>query len=120
MAKILVCDDALFMRMTIKDTLEAAGHHVVGEAKNVKESIKLFKELKPDLVTMDMLMDRSGTEAIKNIIKVNPKAKIVIVSVLNNQESEVVDAVKHGAQGLVTKPIKRESLVAEVERVLEL
>lgn len=120
MARILICDDAVFMRMTIRETLEQAGHEVVGEAENGEEAFKKYQELKPDLVTMDILMKTSGVDAVRHIIDAYPDAKIIIVSVLNEQEAEVVEAVRSGALGIVTKPIKRDSLVAEVSRVLKL
>ena len=81
MAKILICDDAVFMRMTIREALKNAGHEIIGEAENGEEALKLYKKLKPDLVTMDLLMKTSGVDSIKNIKKTDPKAKIVIVSV---------------------------------------
>ena len=118
MARILICDDAVFMRMTIKETLERAGHEIVGEAADADEGVVLYKKLKPDAVTMDMVMKTPGVEAVKRIMKFDPKAKIVICSVLNAQESDVVEAVKSGALGIVAKPIKREVLVAEINRVL--
>ncbi|MDP6686173.1 MAG: response regulator [Candidatus Omnitrophota bacterium] len=118
MARILICDDAVFMRMTIRDILKGAGHEVVGEAEGVEEAAGLYKKLKPDLVTMDILMKQPGVKGVEKIKEINPKAKIIIVSVLNEQEAEVVDAVRAGADGIVTKPIKREVLIGEVERVL--
>ncbi len=119
MAKILICDDAVFMRMTIREVLEKAGHEIVGEAEGAEEEISLYQQIKPDLVTMDLLMKSPGVDAIKRIKKINPNARIIVVSVLNEQEEEVVNAIRAGAQGIVTKPIKREVLLAEVNRVLE-
>jgi len=120
MARILVCDDAVFMRMTIKETLQKAGHEIIGEAESGEEAAQLYQTLKPDLVTMDLLMKTSGVSGVKKIKEIDPKAKIVIVSVLNEQEAEVVEAVRSGALGIVTKPIRREALAAEVNRVLAL
>lgn len=119
MAKVLICDDAVFMRMTIREILESAGHEIVGEADGVDEALDMYKKFKPDIVTMDIIMKSSGVEAVKKIIAFDPKAKIVVVSVLNEQEADVVEAVKCGALGIVTKPIKRDVLIAEVSRVLE-
>ena len=118
MAKILICDDAVFMRMTIKEALEKAGHEIAGEAESGEEAFSMYRNLKPDIVTMDILMKTSGVSAVRNIRELDSKAKIVIVSVLNDQEAEVIEAVRSGALGIVTKPIKREVLVAEVNRVL--
>lgn len=119
MARILICDDAAFMRSVMRETLENAGHTIVAEAEDPLQAIEMYKEHKPDLVTMDILMKASGVEGVKGIRKIDPKAKIVIVSVLTAQEGEVVEAVREGALGIVSKPIKREILLAEVERVLK-
>lgn len=119
MARILVCDDAVFMRMTIREALQDAGHSVVGEAESVDGAVDLYIKEKPDLVTMDILMKDSGVSAVRQIIDLDPKARIIIVSVLNEQEEEVVEAIRSGALGIVTKPIKRELLIAEVDRVLK-
>ncbi len=119
MAKILVCDDAVFMRMTIREALEHAGHTIAGEAEDADQAVTMYREKKPDLVTMDLLMKTPGTDAIKRIMALDSKAKVVVVSVLNEQEAEVVEAVRAGAQGIVTKPIKREVLIQEIERVLK-
>lgn len=118
MARILICDDAAFIRMIIKDALVSAGHEVIGEAADTETAVKLYKEFKPDVVTMDLLMKTPGKEAIREIKKFNSKAKIIIISILTEQESEVIEAVRSGAEGIVIKPIKREALLAEVERVL--
>jgi len=118
MARILVCDDAVFMRMTIKEMLTSSGHEVVAEAEDTDEALDMYKKVMPDIVTMDLLMKHSGVEGVKKIKEFDPKAKIIIVSVLAEQEAEVVEAVRQGAEGIVTKPIKRETLVAEVNRVL--
>ena len=120
MARILICDDAEFMRMTIRDALESAGHQIVGEAKDGTDAVEKYKKLKPDIVTMDLLMKIPGQGAIKEITAHDPKAKIIVISVLNDQEGEVIEAVRFGASGLVTKPIKRETLISEVDRVFKL
>ncbi len=118
MARILICDDAVFMRMTIKEALLKAGHDIIGEAESGDEVAQLYQTLKPDLVTMDLLMKSSGTDGIKKIREIDPKAKIVVVSVLDKHGAEVVEAVRAGALGFVTKPIRREVLTSEVNRVL--
>ena len=120
MAKILICDDAVFMRMTIREALESAGYEIVAEAEGPDEAARLYKEKKPDLVTMDMLMKKSGISGIKDIRNFDPKAKIVVVSVLTEQEGEVVDAIRAGALGIVAKPINRQVLINEVKRVLDI
>lgn len=120
MARILICDDAIFMRMTIREAMERAGHTVVGEAEDPDSAYLLYIKEKPDLVTMDLLMKTSGVEGIKKICEYDPKARIIIVSVLNDQEMEVAAGIKAGAKGFVAKPIRREILVAEMDRVLAL
>jgi two-component system, chemotaxis family, chemotaxis protein CheY len=118
MARVLICDDAAFMRMTIREALERGGHEVVAEATDAQEAIEIYDKLKPDLVTMDLLMKTSGQKGIRGILEKDPKAKIIIISVLDDQEGEVVEGVRMGALGIVTKPIKREVMLGEVERVL--
>jgi two-component system, chemotaxis family, chemotaxis protein CheY len=118
MARILVCDDAAFMRNTIKEVLQESGHSVVAEAESGAAAVEKYKETRPDLVTMDILMKDSGVTAIKEIMAEDSTATIVIVSILSNQEGEVVDAIQCGAKGIVTKPIKRQLLLSEVDRVL--
>ena len=120
MAKILICDDAEFMRKTIRETLEAAGHEVAGEADDVDAGVEQYKKLRPDLVTMDMIMEHSGVDAIKQIKEFDPKAKIIVVSVFQEQEGDIVSAIRAGALGMVSKPIKREVLLEEIDRVLKL
>ncbi|MFH1791457.1 MAG: response regulator [Candidatus Omnitrophota bacterium] len=118
MARILVCDDSPFMRVTIREMLEKGGHDVVAEATDGVEAVKLYAEHRPDLVTMDILMKTSGTNAIKDIIKMDPDAVIVVVTVLSEQEAEIVESIRSGARGIVTKPIRIASLLSEVNRVL--
>jgi len=120
MAKVLICDDAAFMRDVIRKMLESAGHQVVGEAEDVDEAVAKFKTLRPDVVTMDLIMKHSGVDAIKNIVAIDPAAKIVLISVLDDQESSAIEAIKAGALGIVTKPIKQDVLLSEVERVLNI
>ena len=118
MARILICDDAIFMRATIRDFLEKGGHEVVGDSESPEQALELYKKLKLDLVTMDILMETSGVEGIKALKGYDPAAKIIIITVLSSQEGEVVEAVKAGAEGLVLKPIKKEALLEEVARVI--
>ena len=94
MAKILICDDAVFMRKMIRDTLEKAGHQVVAEAEDAGEAERAYLAHRPELVTMDLLMRRSGVEGVQRLKKINPQVKIVIVSVLDAQQAEVVDAIR--------------------------
>ena len=116
--KILIVDDAAFMRMMLSDILVEKGYQIAGEAENGEEAIRLYKELKPDLVTMDIVMPGvGGIESIREILKIDSKAKIVVVSALG-QQALVKEAIKAGAKGFVVKPFKPEKVVEEVESIL--
>ena len=116
---ILIVDDAAFMRMMLTDILVENGYEVVGEAKSGKEAIRLYAELRPDLVTMDVLMPGvNGIETTREIIKIDPEAKILAVSALG-QEALVKEAIEAGAKGFVIKPFKPETVMKEVERILK-
>jgi two-component system chemotaxis response regulator CheY len=119
MTRILICDDSQYMRGVIRGILEEKGYEIVAEAEDADEAVEKYKKFRPDLVTMDMLMRKSGSDAVADIMKINKNAKVVIVSVLNDGEELVVSAIKAGALGIVTKPIKKEVLLNEVERVLK-
>lgn len=119
MANILVADDAAFARNVIKSIVESAGHRVAGIATNGKEACELYEMLKPDLVTMDILMGKDdGTTAIRNIRKKYPKAKIVVVSVVSFGERPD-ELNKLGVSGYVQKPVSPEALVSAVEKALK-
>lgn len=118
MARILICDDSEFMRNKIRDILENNNHQVVGEAKDGVDAVEKFKKLKPDLVTMDILMKISGTLAIKEIIKIDPNARIIIISIMDDHQADIIENIKMGVQGYVAKPVKAEVLISEIERVL--
>lgn len=121
MAKVLVVDDALFMRRMIADILKKEGVEICGEAENGKEAIDKYKELKPDLVTMDIVMPKieeiDGIGAVKEIMKIDPQAKIIMVSAMG-QHSLVVDAIQAGAKDFVTKPFQPSRVVEAYKRVL--
>lgn len=118
MAKILVVDNASFMRSSLKYILETAGHEVVGLAENGAEAITRYKELKPDLVTMDVLMEEmDGIQALGNIRKEDPNAKVIMVTALG-QENKIEEAMKLGASGYIRKPFTTAGIVSEVDRVI--
>jgi len=117
MAKILVCDDSDFMRNKIAEVLKEDGHEIVGEAKDGKEVVEQVKKIKPDLVTMDILMKPDGVQAIKDIKKISSTAKILIISILEDQQAEIIEGIRLGADGYVGKPINAESLKNEVKRI---
>jgi two-component system chemotaxis response regulator CheY len=115
--KVLIADDALFMRNLLKDILERTGFQVVAEATNGNEAIDLYREYKPDLVTMDIVMPlKSGIEALEDIIKEDPDARVVMCSALG-QESLVLEAVQCGARDFIVKPFKEERVVEVVKRI---
>ena len=115
---VLICDDAAYMRQLIKDVLVKFGFCVVGEADCGLDALEKYKTLKPDIVTMDIVMkEKSGVDAVKDIVAYDPKAKILMVSAMG-QQAMVVEAIQAGASGFVTKPFKAELLLEEVKRVL--
>ena len=118
MARVLIADDAEFMRAMLAKILTQLGHVIVGEAQTGDEAVRMYNELKPDLVTMDIVMpDHDGLEALKQIMQGDPSAKIIMVTALG-QESLVLDAVKAGARDFVIKPFKPAELVRAVEKTL--
>ena len=118
MARILVVDDAAFMRKMVKDALAAAGHEVVGEAGNGVEAVARYQELKPDLVTLDITMpEKDGLAALGEIIAADPSARVVMCSALG-QETKVVQALKLGAKDFVVKPFQGDRVAEAVGKAL--
>ena len=116
--KILIADDSAFMRMNIRDILTKEGYEVIGEAETGEEAVEKFKQLKPDLVTMDIVMQGTGgITAVKNIIASNSQAKILMLSAMG-QQSLIVEAIQAGAKGFAIKPFKAEQVIAEVKRII--
>ena len=117
-ARILIVDDAEFMRMMLTDIVVEKGYQIAGEARDGEEAVRLYEELKPDLVTMDIVMPEvGGIESIRGILKIDPEAKILVVSALG-QQALVKEAIEAGAKGFVVKPFKPEKVIEEVERIL--
>lgn len=120
MKRVLIVDDAAFMRASIRIMLEKNGFEIVGEAENGIEGIEKYKELKPDIVTMDITMpEMDGIESLKVIRQNDPAAKIIMVSAMG-QEPMVVDAVVNGAKSFIVKPFKEELVVQTLNKVLAL
>jgi two-component system chemotaxis response regulator CheY len=116
--RVLIVDDAVFMRNMIKDIFSGGGFEIVGEAANGLEAVEKYKESRPDLTTMDIVMPfKSGIEATREIVKLDPKAVIVMCSALG-QESLVMEAIEAGASDFVVKPFKAEDVLAVVKKVL--
>ena len=116
---VLVCDDAIFMRTMISDILSQAGYEVVGEAETGTQAVERFKELNPDLVTMDIVMpDMGGIDAVREIVKIAPSAKILMCSAMG-QQALVIEAIQAGAKDFVVKPFQPSRVLEAVQRVLE-
>ncbi|MGB9804488.1 response regulator [Desulfofundulus sp.] len=116
--RILVVDDAAFMRMMIKNIITKNGYEVAGEAENGKQAVEKYVELKPDLVTMDITMpDMDGIEAVKAIRAVDPNANIIMCSAMG-QQAMVMDAIQAGAKDFIVKPFQQDRLLQAIERVL--
>ncbi len=116
-AKVLIVDDAAFMRNMLKDILEEEGYEVAGEAANGEEAVSKYMELRPDVVTMDIVMPlKSGIEAVHEIVSFNKDAKIVMCSALG-QESLVMEAIEAGAKDFITKPFKKENVLEIIKKL---
>ncbi len=116
---VLVCDDAIFMRTMISDILSQAGYDVIGEAETGMQAVERFKELNPDLVTMDIVMpDMGGIDAVREIMKIAPNAKVLMCSAMG-QQALVVEAIQAGAKDFVVKPFQPSRVLEAVQRVLE-
>ncbi len=117
--RILIVDDAKFMRKLLSKIMQEGGYEVVGEAENGSQAISLYQQLKPDLVTMDLVIpDMSGIDAIKEIIKIDPKARVVVVSAMG-QQNLVSEAMRSGARDFVVKPFHPSVVLEVIGRVLK-
>ncbi|WBW95478.1 response regulator [Oceanirhabdus sp. W0125-5] len=118
MARVLIVDDAAFMRMMIKDILEKNGYEVVGQAANGVQAVELYKQEKPDVVTMDITMpDMDGIEAVKNIKAFEPNAKIIMCSAMG-QQTMVMDAIRAGAKDFIVKPFQADRVLEAIKKVI--
>lgn len=116
--KVMVVDDAAFMRMMLKDILSKNGYEVVGEAENGQVALEKFKELHPDLVTMDITMpELDGISAVKAIKKIETNARIVMCSAMG-QQAMVIDAIQAGARDFIVKPFQPERVLEAVQKAL--
>ncbi|MDD2480759.1 MAG: response regulator [Lutispora sp.] len=115
---ILIVDDAAFMRMMIKDVLSKNGFTIVGEAENGAKAVEKYKELNPELVIMDITMPEvDGIQAVKEIKKINPLAKIIMCSAMG-QQAMVIEAIQAGAKDFIVKPFQAERIIEAVKKVL--
>jgi two-component system chemotaxis response regulator CheY len=118
MGKILIVDDTLFMRTLLKNILFSGGHTIVGEAGDGDDAVTKYRELKPDLVTMDVVMPKmNGIEALKTIRTFDAGAKVIMCTAVG-QEQMVKLAIKTGAKGYIVKPFQAPKVLEEVKTVL--
>ncbi|MBI9010764.1 MAG: response regulator [Clostridiales bacterium] len=117
MKRILIVDDAAFMRVVLKNILVKEGYEVIAEASNGVEAIEKFNEFKPDIVTMDITMpEMDGIVALKEILKIDSKAKVCMVSAMG-QESIILESVKSGARDFIVKPFSPEDVLTKMSRL---
>ena len=117
MKKVLIVDDAAFMRLSLRTILEQNGFDVVGEAENGAVAIDKYKELKPEVVTIDITMpEMDGVQALRAIKSFDSQAKVIMISALG-QESHVKEAVMMGAKGFIVKPWKEEYLIETLKKL---
>ena len=120
MARILVCDDSAFMRMILKKILQEIGHEIVAEAANGKEAVRLCRQYKPDLITLDITMpDMDGIEAARLIHEEEPLLRIVMVTAIG-QRAIIDEAVQAGASDFIVKPFDAGKIVATIHRLVGL
>ncbi|MDR7869622.1 MAG: response regulator [Tissierellaceae bacterium] len=117
--RVLIVDDAIFMRMKLKDILEKNGYEVVAEAQNGIEAIEKYKSENPDIVTMDITMpEMDGVSALKAIKSLNPNAKVIMCSAMG-QQSMVMDAIQAGALDFIVKPFDNDRVLQSLERAIK-
>jgi len=121
MATVLVVDDSRIIRNGLKNVLERLGHTIVGEAENGFDGIKLYKELYPDVVTMDITMPavsgiKNGIDAVKHIIEFDEFANIIMITA-HGEQPKVMQSIKNGAKGYILKPITRDKVRESMQRV---
>ncbi|MGJ3221221.1 response regulator [Geobacillus thermoleovorans] len=118
MARVLVVDDAAFMRMMIKDILTKNGHEVVAEAADGRQVIEKYKETRPDVVTMDITMpEMDGIAALKEIKKIDSNAKVIMCSAMG-QQAMVIDAIQAGAKDFVVKPFQADRVIEAINKTI--
>ncbi|MDV2885263.1 MULTISPECIES: response regulator [Alkalihalophilus] len=116
--KVLIVDDAAFMRMMIKDILTKNGFDVVGEANDGAQAVQKYEELSPDLVTMDITMpEMDGITSLKEIKKIDPNAKVIMCSAMG-QQAMVIDAIQAGAKDFIVKPFQADRVLEAIKKTL--
>jgi two-component system chemotaxis response regulator CheY len=118
MARILVVDDAAFMRKVLTDALTTGGHEIAGEAANGNEALERFQDVRPDLTTLDITMpEADGLEALREILASDPTAKVIMCSALG-AEDKVLEAIRLGAKDFIVKPFQAERVLDAISNVL--
>lgn len=118
MARVLVVDDAAFMRKVLSDALAKGGHDVVGEAVNGLEAVTQYEALRPDVTTLDITMpEKDGLEALREIMASDPSARVIMCSALG-QESKVLESIKSGARDFIVKPFQPERVLEAIGKAL--
>jgi len=116
--RILVVDDAAFMRMMVKEILTKNGFEVVGEASDGVQAVEKFNEFRPDLVTLDITMpEMDGITALKEIKKIDPNAKVIMCSAMG-QQAMVIDAIQAGAKDFIVKPFQADRVIEAISKAL--
>ncbi|WP_456279171.1 response regulator [Bacillus sp. AK128] len=117
MAKVLITDDAAFMRMQLRDMITKAGHEVVGEAENGQQAVEQYKQLMPDLVTMDITMPvMDGVQAVREIKAFDPQATVIMCSAMG-QQSMVLEAIQAGAKDFLVKPFSPDRISEALKKL---
>ena len=118
MAKILIVDDSRTSRKILREYFTEAGHEIIGEAENGQEGVDKYAELKPDIVTLDITMPvLDGLGALKEIKKIDPEAKVVMITAIGRQ-TKVVEAIKLGASDFVTKPFDKDNILKIISKII--
>lgn len=118
MARVLVVDDALFMRKMVSDALTKGGHEVIGEAADGAQAVEQFKALDPDVCTLDITMpEKDGLEALRDILVLDPGARVIMCSALG-QDAKVIESIKAGARDFVVKPFQPDRVLEAVDKAL--
>lgn len=114
--RILIVDDAAFMRMMIKEILTKNGYEIAGEAADGLQAVEMYRELRPDLVTMDITMpDMDGIQALKEIRNFDEEAKVIVCSAMG-QQAMVIDAIQAGARDFIVKPFQAERVIEAIRK----
>ena len=118
MARVMICDDAAFMRMMIKDILTKNGYEIAAEAENGMKAVEKYPEARPDLVLMDITMpEMDGIEALKKIKEIDPGANVIMCSAMG-QQAMVIEAIQSGAKDFIVKPFQAERVLEAVKKVV--